>query len=1197
MSAEESPDGGAGEASFLAEREAKLSSVTSRLAEFEAAKKEVFKHEKSKPWPFFGKRKAEWQSRLGKLNENVQATAHLLNTAAAEAKAKGIDDPVGEVLNKRGKPPLGYRESIQKAMKASEAWIAGPKPATADPTVTEVPKPADDEVDVTLGEDLTDVDIELTDDPVDKGVTPGDPTPPKDPGGPTLDVTLDDESPKPPAAPPVFDVTEPPAVASSGGIPPSPSVGEPTTETAPPPVPPTPPEEPPTPPGPPPFGPDGEPLTPAPLGPDGKPLPPPPRTETSPPLTPPPPPPPGGSEPPPPTGPETPAGTPEDPTKKEADDAAKRLEAAVDKLPARSKELVKLALETKTREDARIEQRYGNQKSLWNRMKKGLNESWGGRALGGLLKVGQGLGEVATSALLAGPTGMLLSPALFSHGAMRGIEGALQVISAFGEYGGDMKIKDANSKIDKMTADLNKLILETEGKSDASHERYKAIHKIAEDIRLAEADKLTAQAGKFSLRAKMNVYGLVGGVLGSASSVLVGGLPTGMQHFGGMFKPGTDLAATYANQFGLHNGINIGHHTAIDVTKGWMFGYKGGESAFATAHGANVAGTQTVGLGSVAGHGMGATALGTKFLLGGGIALAGAAMILQARHDMKGVEELKAAAAALKTEAAGISGDPVGDKARAEAADKARKEKEAADKAEADKKAAADAAEKEKGKGTGKPGDPKKPGPDDGTPPGDGGPKDPDKPGKKGKPGEPGPKKEGEEEAAAADEAPSEGPNPPEKEKPADGRIEVGKIYKAEGLKEMNIKGYNKEKGSKLKGKIYSAKVNGRDVVINLSEGEVGESTTNVIVDKMLFRSKEKPKGGYEKGYKPTPELTVHLEGGTPAEEPSGSDDEEAAKTIENPKAEKKRVAEMLQTGRLWQGISEEPVKANLVDYAENKKGDITELESMVDVKDKQIIIRDVHRVKGSVRFSVREKGTTDFGPSYQMAAADFLKIADPAYFAKEPDKAAQFEAAKAALAKSIENPDEEAADDEEPPADDEPPKLEVPTDDEETTDDEEAAGDEEIVEESEIPFGLKPGDKVVEKETGKVFVISEQDDDFGRVVVNSPDAESEKDYYPLATFEEEFEPYKDPEEAPPEKVVISTAKGDVDVAPGATITMPRIVGDEFKGSEARVVKSAENVIDGDKSFVFITFDEGEPLKMTPENAAKLIENNVLTVS
>ncbi len=1167
MSAEESPDGGAGEAAFLAEREAKLSGVVSRLAEFEAAQREAFKHENNKPMLFFGKRKADWQSRLAKLKENIQATAHLLNTAAAEAKAKGIDDPVGEVLNKRGKLPLGYRESVQKAMKASEAWIAGPKPAITDPAAPEVPKPADDEVDITLNpaaEDLTDVDIELTGDPVDKGVTPGDTTPTKDPGGPTLDVTLEDEPPKPPAAPPVFDVTEPPAVASSGGTPPSPSVGEPTTETAPPPVPPAPPEEPPTPPGPHPFGPDGEPIVPAPLGPDGKPLPPPPLTETSPPLAPPPPPPPGGSEPPPPTGPETPAGTPEDPTKKEADEAAKRLEDAVDKLPARSKELVKLALETKTREDARIEKRYGNQKSLWNKMKKGLNESWGGRALGGLLKAGQGAGEVITAGLLAGPTGMLLSPALFSHGAMRGIEGALQVISAFGEIGGDKQIGEANSKIDKMTADLNKLILETEGKSDASHERYNAIHKIAEEIRLAEADKLTAQAGKFSLRAKMNVYGLVGGVLGSASSVLVGGLPTGFQNFGG---------APF---------LSAGHTTAIDVTKGWMFGYKGGESAIATAHGAH---TSTVGLGSVAGHGMGATALGTKFLLGGGIAIAGAAMILQARHDMKGVEELKASAAALKSEAAGISGDPVGDKARAEAADKARKEKAAVDKAEADKKAAADAAEKEKGKGTGKPGEPKKPGPDGGTPPGDGGPKDPDKTGKKGKPGEPGPKKEGE-----VDEAPPEDPTPPEKEKPVDGRIEVGGTYKAEGLKEVNIKEYNKKHGLKLKGKIYSAKVNGRDVVINLPEGEVSESTTNVVVDKMLFRGKKKA----EKGFKPTPELTVHLDGGTPAEEPSGSDDEEAEKTIENPKAEKKRVAEMLQTGRLWQGISEEPVKANLVDYAENKKGDITELESMVDVKDKQIIIRDVHRVKGSVRFSVREKGTTDFGPSYQMAAADFLKIADPAYFAKEPDKAAQFEAAKAALAKSIENPDEETADDEEPPAaaDEEPPVLEVPADDEEV------AGDEEIVEESEIPFGLKPGAKVVEKETGKVFVISEQDDDFGRVEVNSPDDESAKDYYAPDMFKEEFEPYKAPEEeASPEKIVISTAKGDVDVAPGATITMPRVVGEEFKGSEARIVKSAENVTDGDKSFVFITFNEGEPLKMTPENAAKLIENDVLTVS
>jgi len=326
----------------------------------------------------------------------------------------------------------------------------------------------------------------------------------------------------------------------------------------------------------------------------------------------------------------------EETSKKEVDEAVKRLEEGIEKLPEASRKFVEQALATKKREDERIERRYGSQKNLYNRVKKGLNETWYGRAAFGALKAGSGFAEVIASGMIAGTPGMLLSPALFSHGTSQEINGALQFLAAFGEISGDKKVGVANREIDKLTKQLKEAVV---AKSEVEK-----IQKLAEDIRAAEAKKLEAQASKFSLRAKTNLQSIVGGALGTTASVLVNGLPTGMQNFGGI----------------MTNNLQIvgGHNTSFDLLKGWMFKYNPGDLNALAEHGVQQGTdftTKSVGLAGVTGHGMGTAALATKAMLAGGIATAGLALLLQGRYDKAGIEKLKTEAEMLKKEAENIT--------------------------------------------------------------------------------------------------------------------------------------------------------------------------------------------------------------------------------------------------------------------------------------------------------------------------------------------------------------------------------------------------------------------------------------------------------------------------------------------------------------------------------------------------------------
>lgn len=318
----------------------------------------------------------------------------------------------------------------------------------------------------------------------------------------------------------------------------------------------------------------------------------------------------------------------------DTDEAVARLEKVIEGLPDVAKELVKHCLEIKKREDERIERRYGDQKKWWHRAKKMLNETWGGRFVGGAIKIGQGLAETNAAVLLSGPTGLILSPALFAHGTAAEINGAIQMATSFLEIGFDKKINEINNNIEKLTVEL-KQALESLGENDDLS--FNQILEISEKIRQKEAERLNAQAEKFSLRSKMNLMGLAGGVLGATGRVLARGLPTGFQNFGGA------------------DFLSAGHNTSFDLLKGWMFSYKENEVQIARDAGVTI---KNIGLSGAAGHGMGSgAALVTKFSLVSGLALAGAAIYLQTRYDKKVIQEFKDEAEKLKNESKKITGD------------------------------------------------------------------------------------------------------------------------------------------------------------------------------------------------------------------------------------------------------------------------------------------------------------------------------------------------------------------------------------------------------------------------------------------------------------------------------------------------------------------------------------------------------------
>jgi len=551
-----------------------------------------------------------------------------------------------------------YSEALANQSKQNEAT----KAAAEQPPTSEA-----------AAEEHDDLGIELQGEPKPVGVRPGQPEPPRDVEGERLDVDLEKEEVdrKPEGTPAGEEEGKEEEIKIKLG---EPAKAPETTE-------------PPIKPGPPLVGPNGEPLKPPKVDAEGKPLPPPPLVPPPPEAHPKPAPPPEKAPPPPEAGKpleakpgekpeEKKAETEKAPTEKETDEAKKRLAAAVEKLNPETQTMVKTALEVNEREKKRIDERYGDQKTLFNRAKKWFGESWLGRFVGGALKLGQGFAETAAAGMLSGTPGLLLSPALFAHGTYKEIEGGLQMLGAFGEISADRKIAASNREVEKLTKDLEKAIDEFGGKN--KDKEYPRIRELAEQIRAEEAKKLDAQAGRFSLRAKLNAYNLVGGIAGAGTRALVAGLPTGIQNFGGM---GLKLAPEYARM------LTPGHSTAFDLTKGWMFGYKPGELGI--LHQAGVTGfeTKTIGLAGATGHGMGAAALGTKLALGGGLALAGAAIYVEAARNRKEVARIEDWAKKLKAEAGEISTDPFGEKKKAE--EEARKKDE-----EAKKKAAEETAKK-----------------------------------------------------------------------------------------------------------------------------------------------------------------------------------------------------------------------------------------------------------------------------------------------------------------------------------------------------------------------------------------------------------------------------------------------------------------------------------------------------------------------
>ncbi|MFA5158397.1 MAG: hypothetical protein WC451_04420 [Patescibacteria group bacterium] len=383
--------------------------------------------------------------------------------------------------------------------------------------------------------------------------------------------------------------------------------------------------EPAAPAGPPTVGPDGEPITyagPPEIGPDGKPVLPP-RVEPGAPTLPVPPPPP--------RGPEATTSTPEVEKSKsetEADEAAARLDAAVEKLPDAAKAEVKKALEARSSEKADIEKRYGDQKKKWNQFKKWFGESAVCRGIGGALKVGQGAAEITAGMHTAGWTG-LFGPALFAHGTAKTLEGISQIIGTLREGKPRSEMEKASTEIEAKGKELEKVINEYKDGDEAK------IEALAKEMQLLESKRLDAKAAILSLRAKHSLTGMkkaiFGGTLGTA---LVTGLPTGMQALGGI------------------PGLSTGHATFLSV-KGWMFGYKAGEAAVAQGMGAHVGPTALLGH---AGHTMGATStLANVGWLAGGLAIAGAALFGQAKYSniefgrlQKEIAELEARSEALK---------------------------------------------------------------------------------------------------------------------------------------------------------------------------------------------------------------------------------------------------------------------------------------------------------------------------------------------------------------------------------------------------------------------------------------------------------------------------------------------------------------------------------------------------------------------
>ena len=323
--------------------------------------------------------------------------------------------------------------------------------------------------------------------------------------------------------------------------------------------------------------------------------------------------------------------------------AAKRLEAAIDALPSRSKSFVQMALAVKDREEKRIEDRYGDQRKLWNKAIKNLNETWMGRFAGGALKVGQGAFETTLSAALVGNAGLLFSPALFAHGTMQEINGGLQMLTSLGEIKGDRKIKDANREIDKLTLGLKEAI--------SKKAEFEEIKTIADSIRKAEAEKLEIQVAKFNLRSKADMTQLVGGATGMVARVLIGGLPTGIQNYGG-------ILANVSKHIQVH--ITGPHRTAFDLIKGWVFKYNPGDISILNQNAVTGYTTKSVGLAGATGHGMGAAAVTTKFILIGGLVTAATVIAWQARRDTAGINRLKEQTKKLQEEADEIKRESAG---------------------------------------------------------------------------------------------------------------------------------------------------------------------------------------------------------------------------------------------------------------------------------------------------------------------------------------------------------------------------------------------------------------------------------------------------------------------------------------------------------------------------------------------------------
>lgn len=614
-----------------AEKELALKAVESALSEYQGAYAAKFQHDKVMPLELWGERRKEWNEQNRVLKTKFNDTAFKLREADNSAKSNGVDDPIGEIYE-NSESKLRDAKFIRKAMRKARKPAIVP---SADVQVEPAPPQS---------ENLPDVDINLVE-PRPAEAIPSDATPPKSVEGGVLDVTVDDE---PPAAEAQPEADE--SLAQAAPISGSPPKAVPASEPAPEP------EEHKAHPldrlldyeeSPAAGVPAEEPAVPAPelaLAPEVPSAPAatePPAVELAPVSEE------GGIETPPtasePAAPAARPATTELPAvietekngKKEVDLAVERLKSSLESLSPEAHSFVKTVIDIQQQE-----------KGTW------WKESSLARALGGGLKLGQGLGEfsLSSASFMTGPIGAFLSPAAFAHGSMRTVEGALQIIEAIAEAPASFRIGESTKIIDELTIELSKAVNEFDGSSAG----FEKIKEKSEAIKDKEAYRLDLLAKKYNLRANFNRAGIVGGLAGAAGQALLKGLPTGIQNMGG-------ILVNLSKDSSL--AIPGPHKTAFDLFKGWMFKYNPTDATALAEHGIKEGAekgityaTKTIGDYNVSGHsvlghsigGVAKASLGMKVGLFGGLALAGAAVIWQTAHDKKESDRYKALAKEMK---------------------------------------------------------------------------------------------------------------------------------------------------------------------------------------------------------------------------------------------------------------------------------------------------------------------------------------------------------------------------------------------------------------------------------------------------------------------------------------------------------------------------------------------------------------------